>query len=392
MAEGSEVTFVGGIAVEQSEAQESNLEPDERAEAMKAVKEAIEAAGKEAAEETKAVRAKDPLRELKDKAAKEDADESGSDSAGSPDRGPDGKFLPKADKPKAEPKPAPKEEPAEEDFDPASASVKQLLKHREKVATLKRDAKDEISKERAAFEAEKRQVAQAWQQTQRDRAELQRQHEAFQSLRKDPARAVREIGYDPEQFIMDLATEGTPEGVARRRQQEIDAQLAEIRQWKVDQQKAQEQAQYNHHLRQAETARHNAVRDFTNLGLNEDKYPHVASLYKGKERALVALGDITAEEYRSLSGKEGSFEEILDYLEDELATSMNGWYSKKVGSQKAGNSTQKAPPAKSKGKSLSPDGSGERRALAPKDLGNLDDDERLEAAKQAVRIAMAESN
>ncbi len=390
MAEGSEVTFVGGIAVEQSEAQESNLEPDERAEAMKAVKEAIEAAGKEAAEETRAVRAKDPLRELKDKAAKEDADDSSSDSAGSPERGPDGKFLPKDGKPAA--KPAPKGESAEEDFDPASASVKQLLKHREKVATLKRDAKDEISKERAAFEAEKRQVAQAWQQTQRDRAELQRQHEAFQSLRKDPARAVREIGYDPEQFIMDLATEGTPEGVARRRQQEIDAQLAEIRQWKADQVKAQEQQVYQHHIRQAEQARHNAVRDFTGLGLNEEKYPHVAAMYKGKERALVALGDITAEEYRSLSGKEGSFEEILDYLEDELATSMNGWYSKKVGSQKAGSSTQKAPPAKSKGKSLSPDGSGERRALAPKDLGNLDDDERLEAAKQAVRIAMAESN
>src|SRR6185369_15352106 len=80
--ESPNVTFVGGKAIEQHESLDSNLEPDEREAAKAAVREAIasqaEAAGKEPAEDAKSSRAKDPFRP----------------PGTTPERGPDGKFLP----------------------------------------------------------------------------------------------------------------------------------------------------------------------------------------------------------------------------------------------------------------------------------------------------------
>ncbi len=53
MSDESVVTFVGGKAVEQTEALESNLETDEREAAKAAVRKAIEAAGDESADDAK---------------------------------------------------------------------------------------------------------------------------------------------------------------------------------------------------------------------------------------------------------------------------------------------------------------------------------------------------
>ncbi len=257
---------------------------------------------------------------------------------------------------------------------------------------MKRDAKDEVSKAREAFQAEQNQFRQLQQQMARERAQLEHERKSWQAIKSDPARAIREGGYDPEQFILDLAQEGTPEGQAKRQQREIQAQLAEIKAWREEQANAQRTQQRQYQQQQAVQARQSAVQDFVKLGLNEDKYPHVANFYSGRERALVAEGDLTAEEYRHLSnGKEGSFEDILDYLEDQLADKAKAWYSKQgKGNQKADTQiTQEKP--KSKGKTLSPESSGERRSHTRNALLDLDGDERLEAAKQAVARAMAES-
>src|SRR5688572_4833420 len=191
-AQGPNVTFVGGRAIEQTESLGSNVEPDVRAEALEAVREAIKQAGESSAESAKSSKAKDPYK-----------------PAGTePDRGPDGKFLPKSDpgdnvEPKTEGTNAESEPP-----DPAKASVKELLKAREKVAAAKREAKqanDALSQERQAFESQKSQLAQQMQQMQALQAQLQRQAQALQKFKQDPASAVREFGWEPEQFILDLA-------------------------------------------------------------------------------------------------------------------------------------------------------------------------------------------
>ncbi len=370
VGEPTEVTFVAGQPVEQTESLDSGLEVDEREAAKAAVREAIKAAGEDSAEDAKSDRAKDPYKPAGTKKS--------SDST--PERGEDGKFLPKGET---------KEEP-EEPLDLDKASVKQLLKQRERVAAMKRDAKDEISKERQEAQREKAEAQKAWQQIQQQQFELKRQHESFQQLRKDPARAMREIGYDPEQFILDLAQEGTPEGAQRRKQQEIDNQLAEIAAWRKQQQQDAQTWQEQQKEQQKIQYRAHAVESFTKLAFNEEKYPHVANFYKGDERSLIAIGDSTAADYRQLSGgKEGSYEDILDYLEDNLATRVKTWYSK--GAVKKVETVVKREPPKSKGKSLSPDHTGERRSLHAKNLLDLDADERMEAARQAVSVALSAS-
>lgn len=393
MSDESVVTFVGGKAVEQTEALESNLETDEREAAKAAVRKAIEAAGDESADDAKSGKSR--------ASGNRDLKESEPDDApvpkkepGPAERGPDGKFLPRdGSVPKPKTETTGKDDSGEEEpLDLDKASVKQLLKQRERVATMKREAKDEISRAQQEFQAQQRQFHQMQQQMAQERAQLERERKSWQAIKTDPARAIREGGYDPEQFILDLAQEGTPEGQAKRQQREIQSQLAEIKAWREEQAQQQQQQRAHYQQQQAVQARQSAVQDFVKLGMNEDKYPHVANFYAGQERALVALGDLTAEEYRSLSnGKEGSFEDILDYLEDQLAEKAKAWYSKNgKGSQKADTQiTQEKP--KSKGKTLSPESSGERRSHTKNALADLDGDERLEAAKQAVARAMAES-
>ncbi len=382
------VTFVGGRAIEQTETLESDLDTDTRSDAMEAVRKAIRDAGESSAEDAKADKGKDPFSA---KTTKKEPD-------AAPERGPDGKFLPRdPDAKPATKEPAKAAEEPEEVIDPASASVKQLLKNREKLAAQKKDAKDEISRERQAFNQEREAFAGHQRQIQAQAAEVNRQLANLRNLRSDPARVVREAGFDPEQFILDLAQEGTPEGAHKRQMAELNAKIAEMQSWKAQQAKQAEEEQYRYHMQQAQNQRNTAVNQFLKLANEEDKYPHVHHMYKGREKLLVAAGDIISEEYRNLSGgKEGSFEQIMEYLEDELADSAKGLYSKRYATQSQGGSTQGAVKAKptgsgNAGKSLNPEASGERRALKQKALTDLDGDERREAAKQAVKIALAAS-
>ncbi len=418
MSDESVVTFVGGKAIEQSEPQESNLETDEREAAKSAVREAIEKAGKDSADDAKSSKGKDPFKPVGTKSDKVSKEKEASDTSesGERPRGPDGKFLPvpgvgvkgstersdtkatKAHSKETEVEDESEGESAHGDsLDPAKASVKELLKHREKVANIKREGavvKDELSKAREELAQAQAQFQHQQWQFQQEQAQLRKQQEVFQNFRKDPARAVKEFGVDPEQFILDLAQEGTPEGQLRRKQQEIDHALARINQWEQTQLQAQQahqaQAQQQHLYNQ----RQGAVQKFVSTGLNEEKYPLINTFYKGHESALVARGDLAARDFRQLSGgREASFEDLLDYIEDQLAERTNSWYTNKYGDKTP---VAKKEPAsntkpKSKGKSLNPDASGERRSLEQKSLKDLDADERIEAARQAVKIALANS-
>ncbi len=394
MSEESVVTFVGGKAVEQSEGLDSNLETDEREAAKAAVRKAIQDAGDESADDAKS--GKSRASGNKELQASDDEDVAPKREAPA-ERGPDGKFLPRdGTKPKEKPTGSDVASRLQgdngEELDLDKATVKQLLKQRERVAAIKREGKDEVSRAQQEFQAQRQQFQQMQQQFAQERAQLEKERKSWQAIKSDPARAIREGGYDPEQFIMDLAQEGTPEGQAKRQHRELQAQLAEIKQWREEQAQAQQRQQYQAQQYQQAQARQNAVQGFVKLGLDEEKYPHVANFYQGQERALVAFGDLAAEEYRHLSnGKEGSFEDILDYIEDQLAEKANNWYSKRgKGSQKADTQNSQEKP-KSKGKTLSPESSGERRSHAKNVLLDLDGDERLEAAKQAVAVAMAKS-
>lgn len=396
--EAPEVTFVGGRAIEQSEGLDSNLEPDERDAAKEAVRKAIQEAGESSAKEAKSGRAQDPYKPPGAKSEKDsgkDSEEKG--ASDTPERGTDGKFLPKnpsggSKDSKANVPARPAEGSEEEELDFDKASVKQLLKAREKVAAIKREAKDESSKREAEFQAREQAFQRQQAQFAQAQAQLRQQYESLQALKKDPARAIRELGQDPEEFILNLAQEGTPEGQAKRQYRELQQKLDQMEQWKAAQERQTQERLKQAHEQQVAQGRQNAIQQFVNLGMDEEKYPHTASAFKGKEKVLVAWGDLAAEEYRTLSrGREGSLEDILDYIEDQLAETGNTWYSKRGNAPSKSQKVEETPKPKSKGKTLNPTDSGERRTLTPKSLRDLDGDERLEAARQAVSVALANS-
>ncbi len=368
---GGEVTFVGGRAVEQTTAGDTpdGDHGDELAAAKAAVKKALhedlKAEGKTAAKEAKEAREKDPLIPR--------------------DRGPDGKFLTTettADVERDEAVKKLKEEAAKPDED--ASALRKALQERREAVKYKAEANAELEKMR-------NETRQFYQQLQREKQELALEKEKMAMFRRDPIRAIKENGWnDPEAFIMDIAQDGTPEGQAKRAHRELQQQIKELHDWKA-QQAAQAEEQANQRkTHEARQYRQNVERQFLN---EASKHEHLVSLYKGHEVGLIAEADVVAEQYRNMTGKEATFAEIAEYLEERTAK----WYKSRSGAQNsAQGATQVAAPVQSgrptQGsatgkKSLSPAGSSERRSLGTA-LADLDGDERLEAARIAVKSAI----
>lgn len=377
MSDDTQVTYVGGKAIEQSEAAESNLEADEREAAKAAVAEAIKGAAKEAGDSA-------------EKASKQDPYKPAGAKAEAPKKDPEtGRFLPKGEKE------APKEEAEgeeEEELDLSKAGLKQLLKQREKVAKLKASAKDELSKEREKIAEETRKLQDTWSQMQAMQEDIKRQRAVLEGLKKDPAKAVREYGWEPEEFIVNLAKDGTPEGIAERQRREMQAELAEIRAWKTEMAQREQQARQWQQQQQMVNHRSQIEKQFLDLAFDAEKNPHIAEMYKGRENALIAEGDLMAHEFRQLSGgREANLSEIVEFIEETLAERFSLLYEKKSGLKKDIDPQVdgKKPAKGSKGKTLTPEMTSQRSTLNKKALKDLDEEERLAAAKESVGLAIA---
>ncbi len=364
-----EVTYVGGQAVEQTTGGEepSGDHGDELAAAKAAVKKAMEEdlkeEGKKAAKEAKAAREKDPLVPR--------------------DRGPDGKFL-TSDPVEKEKEEAVKKLAKSEPDEDASALRKALTERKEQ-AKYKAEANAQLERDRAEARA-------VYQQLQREKQEIAAERQKLAMFRKDPVRAIRENGWEnPEEFILDIAQDGTPEGQARRQQRELQAQIKELHDWKAEQARqveAQREEAASHDRRQF---RQNVEREFLNAA---SQHEALVSMYRGHEVGLIAEADVVAEQYRNVTGKEATFAEIAEYL----AERTERWYKTRsqakvvpdsAGNQMAPAVTQGRPTQGSATgkKSLSPAGSSERRSLG-NSYADLDGDERREAAMMAVKSAI----
>lgn len=369
--EGSEVTFVGGKAIEQTENLDSNVESDVREDAMKAVREAVEAAGKESADNADRASKQDPF---KPPGAKKEVE-----------RGEDGKFKPAGKKEE----PVKEEKEEEETVDPDKASLKELLRKREKIAKKESEFQKQIAAERSKVAEEARQAREMYQQTQHMMKQLEAEKAKLQRIRSNPAELLRDQGMDPEQFIIDLAEEGTPQGQLRKQQQELAQQLKEIREWKEQQAKQAEESKHSAQIEQIKAYRSHIENQFLTHALDAEKSPLTSMFFGRHKGALVAFGDNVAAEFRELSnGREADVVELAQFIEEELADGVKSWYEKNHGSKKATTPSEKTPPKKVKGSTLSAEMTGERRALS-KTLKDLDGEERLEAAKRAVGVALA---
>ncbi len=357
-----DVTFVNGIAAEQQTEGESAQPADEREAAIAAVREALQEEGKSAAKKAKEAHDQDPLRPRE-----------------STERDETGKFKAKGVSDKA--KDEAEAKPAKEADDDAE-SLKNVLKQRKQMAAAKAAQSAETAKAMQELRQYKAQLD-------REKAEVERERQKFQVLRKDPAKAFREMGWDPESAILDMAREGTPEGLAARQQREMQAELAEIRQWKAEQARQAENAQAQRQQHQQVAYRQQVEKAFTSLALDDTKHPHLAGMYQGQEALLLSQADVIAEQYRNLTGKEASFEDVAEYLEERSANWYKTMSTKGTGGQQVQAAVTKGKPARGNGtgQSLTPEGSSERRTLGTT-LKDLDGEERLAAAREAVGAAI----
>jgi hypothetical protein len=353
----SEVTFVNGHAESQTTEGESAIPTDDRAAAIAAVKAAIKNEGESAAKEAKEAVEQDPLR-----------------PRDNVERGADGKFVAKDEK--KEPVTAP---PVEED----EHALKRVLRERKQIAERKAVQEQEFNQRAQQLRQYEAQIAAREQKLAQDARRME-------ALRKDPARAIKENGWDPEDFILTLAREGTPEGQAMRQQRALQEQLQELAAWKKSQEDQRAQQEERYKLQRERTYRQQVEQKFVSVALNEEKHPLLTEMYGEHQQALLAEADLVAEQYRHLTGKEASFEDVAEYLEERAGE----WYnrvSKKRGQQAPSSGTKGKPTqGNATGTTLSPEGSSERRTQGTI-LKDLDGDERLAAAREAVGIAMRAS-
>jgi len=304
---GDDVTYVAGRAVEQQTsgqiavgdhaseleaarvAVKKALADDAKAEAKRSSKEDAESIGREAAREAKKSLDKDPL------VPKE--------------RGADGKFA-KSETPDEEDE-APAKRTQKED--PDASALRKALAERREVAKARAEAAASLERERA-------EVRQYYARIQAQEREVKAERERMALFKKDPVRAIRENGWtNPEEFILDIAQDGTPEGQARRKQREFEQQIQELHDWKRQQAEQAQRQQQEAQLHQQKAYRQQVEREFLT---EASKCEHLVGLYQGNEVGLIAQADVVAEQYRNATGKEATFAEIAEYLEERTAR----WY------------------------------------------------------------------
>jgi hypothetical protein len=367
------VTFVGGHAESQTEAVETNLPADDReaaiAEVKKAIKDAAEAEGKSSVKEADDALEKDQYSAKPKKDPKT------------------GKFLPKdvksgVDTTKST-ESTEKNSSNDEEVDLDEVDLKKVLKQREKLAAAKQ-------KQQQEYQQFQMRLQQEWQQVQQAKAEAERARKELEELRRNPVQAIKKAGWDPEDLIVSLANDGTPEGKMQAMLRQLQMQQDEINNWKKSEAEKQQQAQQQAQQQQLAQYRQYIENKFINHIGDEEKFPHIQNFYKGRESSLIAEGDMVAAQYRELTGKEASVEDIAEYIEEVLAERSRSWYERNKSSKVNAPNVSGKPARGSSGKTLTNTSASDRRSVG-KDLKDLDGEDRLEAARAAVAAALSES-
>ena len=268
---------------------------------------------------------------------------------------------------------------------PATDEDKEL---REALARRRESSKAKLA-QRDAYSKEQEKTRTLYHELEKEKANFARQKASFELLKKDPIRAIRENGWDPAEFIEDIATDGTPEGNAKREKRDLLEQIAELRAWQKSQEGEREAQVKAREESDRKNFRVHVEREFIRTAFGENPeapaHPHLEAFYRGDEDSLIAQADIIADKYKAATGgKQASFIDIALYLEERCAA----WYKRMEGKKNPQVVKGKPGPGGiSGGKSLSSADSSERRTLG-KVAGNVDAETRIQEAKDAVRAAL----
>lgn len=268
------------------------------------------------------------------------------------------------------------------EFEERAQKLQKILERRDSQITQKQAAARQMAEQQAALQQQQAEIR-------AERERIDREKAYLSLLKRDPARAIKESGMRPEEFLLSLAEEDGPDAQLRKRLQEQEDQLSQLKQWREEQAQQREAYERRAAEERDQHARTTVVQAFTSLALNPEVSPHLASMYEDNPGALIFEGDQVAYQYRKETGQEIDLEDIVTLLEYRAQQRYNRVASKKHAStpSQAAPSVQTVtkPQTVAKPRTITAEVASERR-MSTKDLMNLSDEERRE---HAIRVADA---
>lgn len=259
-----------------------------------------------------------------------------------------------------------------------------MIRAREKAQKVRDEAEKHASEARAQHERNK----QEWEQLQKLRAETESERQRILKLRSDPMGAIRELGWDPNDLVTNVARQGTPEWQELQRfQTELskrDSELAELRQYMQQQKQRDEQLQQHYRQQQEQAVRANVEKQFFDLIA---PHPELTEVWSPEE--LVMKGDRIADLAFEKTGKYPPLEEIRDRLVAEAKQRLDKLRHQEDG---AGKAAAKGKVANGQ-RTLSAAATGERRTTSKsyRELSSPQEQRKLldDVAKEALRRVTA---
>lgn len=293
------------------------------------------------------------------------------------------KAAQEADAPEGE---APKEAPKKKEKANGESEEKPLsklagvLRAREQAQKLR----EEGEKERQEAQKLRQEAEQLKQEYAQAIAEARKEREQLALLKRDPMRAIKEIGWSADDLIQGVIRENTPEWQALSKAEQAAekdrSELHELRQMVKDLVERDTHAREQNQVETRKLEREFTVKKFLTDHVSEEKCPSLRALYDDDE--IVQKGDRVADLFRERTGKVAPLADIAEYLESEAEKRLL-----KLRGEKRGNGHAPKPLANGP-RTLTAASASERRAV-PKSIRELSPEEErdalIAAAKEATR-------
>lgn len=278
--------------------------------------------------------------------------------------------TPEAKASKAEEKPA---------GETVASKMAKLIKQREEKFRIRNEAKEEAQ---SAFQKELSELRALRQELERDKQEVAQGKQLLNLLREKPVEAFRQAGIDPEAFVSDVVKDGTPEGRMEQYIRRQDAELRQLRELVQQRFQSDEERQKQYLSRQEEERRSGIVKAYLAEAKEEEKYPHLNAAFGGNDELLVAMGHKVADLYRSVTGKQPTWSQIAEYIEEDISGRVSKLTEKASGKKAVAGATGKA------SRSLNSAMASERKSVEVPVKGASWEDRKKAAAKAAAEAIM----
>lgn len=267
------------------------------------------------------------------------------------------------------------EEPGEDST--IKSRLSRLVKEREKGNRIRRDAEASANKVREEANQLKSQYEQQL-------AQLRKDAEYLQQLRDNPMDALRAAGKDPEEFFTDIATANTPEGQMRKTvfqlQRELEAERS-LRQNREQQEKLQRE---QWERQQVENQKKGIIDGYLKEARDAEKYPTISKVFGFSERILVEAGHEAANLFREATGKQATYDQVCEFLEEQASLSLSADSKAKSANGKSGLGGKTLPKSQ-------PGQTGERRSFKAEPTEKDSWEERERKAKLAIRSVLKDA-